>query len=89
MTWKIKLSSRAEKYYNKLDMDIKGRVKKELMHLNDFHSPIEHQQVRRLTGELNGFYRLKVGSYRIIFAVLKENNTIAVVNIAPRGDVYK
>ncbi len=52
-------------------------------------NPMEHQSVKRLTGDLQGFYRLRVGKYRIVFAIVGETRTIAVVNIAPRGDIYK
>lgn len=89
MIWTIKISSKAEKHYSKLDKDMRERVKKELLHLCNYNSPVEHPNVKLLTGELRGFYRLRVGDYRIVFAVLRESQTIAVVNIAPRGDVYK
>ena len=42
-----------------------------------------------MTGELQGFCRLRIGEYRIIFRVLEEERIIAVVNFHPRGDVYK
>lgn len=89
MNWAIKLSSKAEKYYSKLNKDMRERIKKELLHLYNYNSPVEHPNVKPLTGELKGFYILRVGDYRIVFALLKETQTIAVVNIAPRSDVYK
>jgi mRNA interferase RelE/StbE len=87
--WQVKLSSTAEKYYNRLTTQTRQRVKKELEELSDWGNPLEHQSVKRLTGELKGFFRVRVGKYRIVFAILEETRTIAVVNIAPRGNVYK
>ena len=89
MNWKIKFSSRAEKYYKKLSKDNRRRVRRELIKLNEYENPSEHQHVKPLAGELRGFYRLRVGHIRIIFAILTEMQTIAIVNIAPRGDSYK
>lgn len=89
MNWTIKVSSKAEKYFNRLDKDTKRRIKEELLWLARMNNPLDHQAVKPLTGQLKGFYRLKVGDYRVVFSILKEETIIAVVNIAPRGDVYK
>lgn len=89
MSWTIKVSSKAEKYFKRLDNNIKQRIKEILSEMSLLTNPREHFSVKPLTGQLKGFYRLKVGDYRIIFSILKEDRIIAVVNIAPRGDVYK
>lgn len=89
MNWTIKLSSKAEKYFNRLGKDTKQRVKGELLHLSQRDNPVDHIAVKPLTGQLKGFYRLKIGDYRVVFSILKETAIIAVVNIALRGDVYK
>lgn len=40
-----------------------------------------------LTGKFAGLRRLRVGEYRVIFAILGE--TVLVTRIAPRRDVYR
>ena len=89
MPWRVKLSTRAEKYYKKLDKKMRARAKQALEELSAFENPIEHQDVKPLTGELKGFYRLRIGGFRIVFALLFDSRIIAVVNFAPRGDAYK
>ena len=89
MPWKVKLSSQAEKYFKKLDKNMRKRAKKALEELSVCENPIEHQGIKPLTGELKDFYRLRIGGFRIVFALLYEDQIIAVVNFAPRGDVYK
>jgi mRNA interferase RelE/StbE len=87
--WQVRISSTAEKYYMRLVAQTKGRIKKELEVLSHLSNPLEHQAVKRLTGELKGFCRLRIGQYRVVFAIVEATHTIAVVNIAPRGDAYK
>jgi mRNA interferase RelE/StbE len=51
----------------------------------------EAGDIRALEGELEGFYRLRVLRYRIIFFyhVRGRNRTIRCVYAAPRGIVYE
>lgn len=88
MSWSIKVSSIAEKYFKKLDKKRRRKVKEKLLALSRQQNPLENIQVKALTGELKGFYRLRIGDYRIIFALLEEEKVIAVVNIFPRGNAY-
>jgi mRNA interferase RelE/StbE len=88
MSWSIKVSSIAEKYFKKLDKKRKRNIKESLLALSRQQNPLENIQVKPLTGELKGFYRLRIGDYRIIFALLEEEKVIAVVNIFPRGNAY-
>ncbi len=89
MSWTVKVSPKAEKYIGRLNKDNRKRIKEGLIQLSSYDNPIEHRNVKPLTGELKGFYRLRIGEYRIVFNIFREGHTIAVVNIAPRGDVYK
>ncbi len=88
MNWTVKVSSKAESYFSRLDRTVKERMKKELTALAGYDNPLSHENVKPLTGDLRGFSRLRIGNYRIVFALIKETGTIAVVNIAPRGDAY-
>jgi mRNA interferase RelE/StbE len=89
MSWTIRFSSQAEKYFLKLPKPIRQKTKKLLGELEGLPYPLFHKDVLPLTGELQGFCRLRVGDYRIIFRILQEEHTIAIVNFHPRGDAYK
>lgn len=44
--------------------------------------------IKALSG-YNGLYRLRVGTYRVLFTVQNELLTVRVLQIGNRGDVYK
>jgi len=85
----VRVSSKAEKYFHKLGKPARERFNKELISLCTHEDPLQHPNVEPLLGPLRGFHRLRVGEYRIILEVIREERIIAIVNTAPRGDVYK
>jgi len=72
MNWKIEVKPTAEKSYLKLDKRTRKRIKKALKTLEQEENPLLHHNVRPLTGQLRGDYRLKVGDWRILFTPEKD-----------------
>ncbi len=88
MPWTVKVSSLAEKHYNRLDKKARRKIREKLLDFSNLQNPLSHKDVKPLTGDLKGFYRLRAGEYRVVFGIIPAQKTIAVVNIAPRGSVY-
>ena len=77
---KIFYEKRAEKYLHKLTDEIQIRLEKAINGIPD-------GDIKLLKGHAN-MYRLRVGDIRIIFS--KEgDDTIYILQIGPRGDIYK
>ncbi len=93
MTIKICYSKKAEKFVKKnmalLSRDqLKGLIIKALQKL--LNNDDVNIDLKRLEGELRGYYRIRKGNIRIVFAV--ENGEIiivSVISIGFRGDIYK
>lgn len=47
----------------------------------------QHRSVTKLQNRPG--YRLRVGDWRVIYEIQKEDVIILVLNIAPRGEVYR
>lgn len=88
MSWKVEVKPAAEKQYLKLDKDTRIRIQKSLKELEQDENPLFSRNVKRLTGRLDGDYRLRVGDWRLLFTPDKERNIIHVYAILPRGDAY-
>lgn len=88
MSWKIDVKPAAEKQYLKLGKETRQRVKKALFQLELRDDPFSHPNVRPLTGQLKGDYRLRVGDWRILFTPDRDEQTIFVYAILPRGSAY-
>ena len=79
--------SKAQKYYQRLDASLRKRISKsiDILKINPFSGP----NIKPLAGELEGTYRIRVGSYRIIYEIYKSKSAIIVLSIGSRGDIYK
>ena len=85
--FEVRWTKKARKCYQKLDSDSQARFEKLLDILET--SPFYYGKcIKRLTGELEGLYRFRIGRLRIFYIIDIENKTVIITNIDVRGDVY-
>lgn len=51
--------------------------------------PFNELDIKKMRGEWEGFYRLRVGKIRVIFTVSLDSVDLEIYTIGARGDVYK
>ena len=83
--WQIEFTEKADKEFAKLSPETKKRIDKAL-YGKLLKNPNIH--LEPLVADFHGFYKFRVGNYRII--CVKENRKliITVVKIAHRKEVY-
>jgi len=85
--YSIRFTGRARRQFLRLDRGVRDRVEEAAGRLREW--PVRGPDVKRLRGELEGSYRLRVGSYRVIFVVDEEAREIGIVAVGPRGRIYR
>jgi len=85
--YKIVVHHHAVKYLQKLPEKQQDRIKKALAQLSE--DPFKLAGVKEMLGEWDGYRRMRVGDFRIIFWVDREERIIYVDYLGARGDVYK
>ena len=85
--YKIELSRKAVKFYQKADTITARRLNLAFDKLSE--DPFGYYNIKRLTGELKGSFRLRVGDVRIIYSVDNINSIVYIEAIRFRGDAYK
>jgi mRNA interferase RelE/StbE len=87
MNYEIELSSDSEKYLYKLDKPTRTRIIDNLNILSQ--NPRDPElDIKKMQGRIN-LYRLRVGSYRVLYKIEDNKLLIYVVRVGSRGDVYK
>ena len=87
-TYEIQYTKAADKFF-KTHEDVREEYKAAIKELLVGDHP-ETVDVKRISGKRNAYYRIRLGNYRVVYAVI--NGKIVVINTllaGPRGDVYK
>lgn len=90
----IKFRKNAVKFLEKADVEDVVRIGEKLNHLLIYVEeqgiiPFTELDIKKMKGEWEGFYRLRIGKIRIIFLVNIASAEVEIYTIGARGDVYK
>jgi len=87
LAWRAELSPRALKQLSKLDKPTARRIIDYLREIASGEDP--HSQGKELTGNLAGFWRYRVGNYRIIASIEDDELLILAITIDHRARIYR
>lgn len=86
-SWTIEFSPCAAKELRKLDRPVQKRIVAYLREISTLPNP--QMRGKALTGNWAGFWRWRVGDYRLVAAIEDDRVVIVVVSIGHRSQVYE
>ncbi len=84
--YSVRILKPASKELEKLDASTARRI---VERINWLSNNFDATRAYPLKGELRGLYKIRVGSYRIIFEVLQNERTIIIHSVGHRREIYK
>jgi len=84
LKYRVLLSRQAEKFYARLQKNVKTRVREALIGLEN-----QPYAGKRLHGELKENYSLRVGKIRIVYMVSEKEKTVYIIAIGLRKTIYR
>ncbi len=85
--YRIFLYRDAAKFLSTLDNPQQERIRNKVRELRAW--PVHHLDIKPMAGDLKGYYRLRVGDFRVLFVLDESKQTIYVDHIGYRRDVYR
>jgi mRNA interferase RelE/StbE len=82
----LKISKRARDALERLDKPTAERIVKKLIWLAENAGSVAHGA---LTGQWSGYFRYRVGSYRVIYLIDHEARVIDVALVGHRREIYE
>jgi len=85
--YSVSLSDEAKRFFENATAQLQKRLDRcfEQLKVN----PYKHPNIKPLNGKLAGYYRYRVGNYRVIYQVNKPINHVFVSIIIHRSDAYE
>lgn len=83
--YRVIISKQCAKGINKAPTTIKKAVDRAFGELSC--NPYDGVNIKKMKGEFDGYYRYRIGSYRLIYRVDDEQVTILAVLFGSRGDI--
>ena len=83
---KVGFSDKAKKFFLKLDTPIQKQIQKFILKLEGMSDP--RASGKMLVGNLLGFWRYRVGDYRLLCRIVDKELVITVVEVGHRKEVY-
>ena len=85
MKYTVRLNAQVGKVLNRLPPDMRRRLVRRLEALEDNTRP---RGVEKLAG-VEELYRVRVGTYRIVYAIRDRELVVVIVRVGHRRDVYR
>lgn len=86
MAWKIEYTAKAVKSLSKLDKPLAKRIRAELDAIAGLDDP--RLRGKALEGNLKGYWRYRIGDYRVVCEIKDSEMVIYAVKVAHRREVY-
>ena len=87
--WLIAMTKDFVKDIHKLDRKIQGKILEAITKITNYPLRIVGDTVKPLSGELNGFWRYRIGDFRMIYKPEETSKQIFLICFETRSSVYK
>lgn len=84
--WQLETSARFDKAARKLDRQVLRRIKTYLDEVCELEDP--RSRGKGLTGDLAGYWRYRVGDYRVIVEIRDSVLVIVAIGLGHRSEIY-
>lgn len=85
--FEVILSPDARSFYAKADAPLAKKLARGFKKLEA--EPRRHNNAKPLKGDFAGYWRFRVGDWRVIYRIDDPSGTVLVLTIAHRRDVYE
>ena len=81
----IRVLKAASQDLERLDKPTARRI---VQRINWMTANLDEVRLEALTGDLAGLYKLRVGDYRVIYELLRDEETIVIHTVGHRREIY-
>jgi mRNA interferase RelE/StbE len=85
-TYDIRILDTATRELARLDKSAGSRI---VERINRLAKNLDNIKPEALTGDLAGLYKLRVGNYRVLYEIIRNERAIVIHSIGHRREIYR
>ena len=85
--YEISMTRKAQKFYEKASDELAVQIDDCIDNLSQ--NPYKGADIKKLQGNYFGYWRYRIGNYRVIYYVEEEKKNITIFLIAHRKEAYR
>ena len=85
--YEISMTRKAQKFYEKASDELAVQIDDCIDNLSQ--NPYKASDIKKLKGNYLGYWRYRIGNYRVIYLVEEEKKNITIFLIAHRKEAYR
>ena len=85
--YEVSMTRKAQKFYEKASDELAVQIDDCLDNLSQ--NPYKASDIKKLKGNYLGYWRYRIGNYRVIYLVEEEKKNITIFLIAHRKEAYR
>lgn len=86
-SWRVETTAEFDRSIRKLDRTVASRIISYLEALHELEDP--RQRGKALAGERRGYWRYRVGEYRVLVRLEDDRMVILAIGVGHRSEVYR
>ena len=87
--WAFKISDQFMSSIKKMDKKLQGRILEAITKITLSPTTSSGDTIKPLTVDLEGFWRYRIGNYRLIYKPVEKLREITLISFAARGSAYE
>ncbi len=86
MSYRIEWEQDAVDALEKLDEAVVQRI---LLRISWLSTNLDNIKPQALAGKLRGYFKIRVGDYRVIYSIVRENRLLVIEDVGHRRNIYE
>jgi mRNA-degrading endonuclease RelE of RelBE toxin-antitoxin system len=87
--WRLIITENFMSSIKKIDMNLRGRILVAITDINLSPTTSQGDTIKPLTADKKGFWRYRIGDYRLIYQPVEKLREILLISFSSRGSAYQ
>jgi len=86
--WLLAYTEKFKDHVLSIDRKLQGKILEAVIHLSEAPMIAKGDTIKALSGDMKGFWRYRLGDFRLIYYPNKDTGDVSLIDFCPRSGAY-